>query len=109
MIKIVLDASGGDYAPAEIVKGAYLAGKELGSSVEIVLVGRAEQIISCIKQEKLGSFSPEIVNAPEVIAMDEPGALSIRKKRNSSIVKGLQLLKDRQAEEIRRKFLGLWV
>jgi len=98
MIKIVLDASGGDYAPAEIVKGAYLAGKELGSNVEIVLAGRTEQIISCIKQEKLSSFSPQIIDAPGIIAMDEPGALSIRKKRDSSIVKGLQMLKDKQAD-----------
>ncbi len=98
MIRIVVDVSGGDYAPDEIIKGAYLADKEIGKDTKIILVGQAGMIKSFIKKEKLAGFSPRIIDAPEIIAMNEPGALSIRKKRNSSIVKGLQMLKDKQAD-----------
>jgi glycerol-3-phosphate acyltransferase PlsX len=91
-MKIVLDAMGGDKAPGATVRGAVMAIKEF--DYEVILVGRAQEI----KKHLQGLSYPEkrltIIDAPEVIGMDEPAALSVRKKRNSSIVKGIELLKN---------------
>jgi len=97
MIKIALDVSGGDYAPLEILKGAYSAFKEL-ENTQIILVGQKEKILSCVQDNKFKDFDLPIVDASEIIAMDEPAALSVRRKRNSSIVKGIELLKNKQAD-----------
>ncbi len=91
-MKIGLDAMGGDKAPGCAVRGAVLAAKEHGYS--ITLVGRENDI----KRELNGLSYPagkiDIFNASEAIAMGEPAALSVRKKRDSSIVKGVSLLKE---------------
>ena len=50
------------------------------------------------KKSKTHPDNIEIINAPEVILMDEPAALSIRKKRNSSIIRGIELLKNNKAD-----------
>lgn len=94
-LKIVLDVMGGDYAPQEVIKGAYLASSEF-KGVEIILVGKEERIKELINEQYPG-FNPTIVDASEEILMDEPPALSVRRKKNSSIVVGLNLLKNGQA------------
>jgi glycerol-3-phosphate acyltransferase PlsX len=80
-VRIALDAMGGDHAPAEIVKGALLAIAEL--PVRILLVGRQEAILG-----ELAGVVPdniEIVDAREVVEMDDTALAPLRKKRNSSI------------------------
>jgi glycerol-3-phosphate acyltransferase PlsX len=80
-VRIALDAMGGDHAPAEIVKGALLATAEL--PVRILLVGRQEAILG-----ELAGVVPdniEIVDAREVVEMDDTALAPLRKKRNSSI------------------------
>lgn len=80
---------GGDKAPEEIVKGAIAASEDL--SEEIILVGHRDKIAPLL--EKAGS-SLEIIHAEEVITNDEQPVNAIRKKKDSSIVKGLKLLKE---------------
>ncbi len=80
---------GGDKAPEEIVKGAIAASEDL--SAEIILVGHRDKIAPLL--EKAGS-SLEIIHAEEVITNDEQPVNAIRKKKDSSIVKGLKLLKE---------------
>ena len=81
-VRIALDAMGGDHAPVEIVRGALLAAAEY--PVEIILVGQEEVI-----RRELGSkpvpSSVSVVDAREVVGMDDTAMAPLRKKRNSSI------------------------
>jgi glycerol-3-phosphate acyltransferase PlsX len=94
-MKIVLDAMGGDYAPYEVLHGAQMAEKEI-PDIQIILVGHEPTIKSLIDKD-FPDLRCEIVHAPESIEMGESPAISVRKKRNSSIVVGLNLLKERKA------------
>src|SRR5258707_13567247 len=84
-IRIAVDAMGGDYAPAEIVKGALLAAKEY--PVKILLVGKEE----IVRKELAAAAGPElpgnieVVDAREVIEMDDNAIAPLRRKRNSSV------------------------
>ncbi len=101
---IALDAMGGDNAPAEIVKGAVKAARELG--VRVALVGpqavvEAELAKHGRQPAPLASARPEpitVIDAPEVIEMDEHPAQAARQKKSSSIVVGLRLVKQGQAQ-----------
>ncbi len=95
--RIALDAMGGDHAPDEIVKGALLAAAEY--SVDIVLVGREEVLAEKLKRFGDGSATRiEIVDAREVVEMDDAALAPIRKKRNSSIRVCANLVKEGRAE-----------
>ncbi|AVX20174.1 phosphate:acyl-[acyl carrier protein] acyltransferase [Carboxydocella sporoproducens DSM 16521] len=91
-MKIVVDAMGGDHAPREIVKGAVAACREL--NLGIILVGPAEQLREEITAAGGDGLMIEIVDAPEVIGMDEHPGQAVRKKRNSSLVVGVKLVKE---------------
>ncbi len=90
-MKVIVDAMGGDYAPAEIVKGALEASQECNT--EIVLVGNRSLI-----QPMLPSQSSDplvtIANASEVIHFDENPTRAVRTKKNSSLVLGLNMLRE---------------
>ena len=90
-MKIIVDAMGGDYAPAVVVKGAIAAVKEY--NVEVVLVGGEARIKSLLKENRYYGDKISIYPAQEVIEMSEPAAASVRRKRNSSIVVGVNLVK----------------
>lgn len=81
---------GGDYAPQNVVEGAVSAVKELG--VDITLVGIEEEIKKELSQYHYPSSRIELIHAPEVVGMEEPAVTSIRKKKNSSISVGVNLL-----------------
>jgi glycerol-3-phosphate acyltransferase PlsX len=97
-MKIIIDAMGGDNAPSEIVKGALLAIEEYG--VDVILTGRKEAILDCLRGEGISDLpeSIRIADCDEVIAMDEDPVTSVRKKRNSSMVVGLEMLKNGEAD-----------
>ena len=95
-MKIVVDAMGGDYAPDVVVEGTIAAVREYDTTV--ILVGDEAKIIPLLKKAKYSGANIEIVHTPEVIEMCEPAATSIRRKRNSSIVVGVNLVKDGKAE-----------
>jgi glycerol-3-phosphate acyltransferase PlsX len=83
-VRIALDAMGGDHAPREIVKGALLAAAEY--PVEVILVGKEEVLRDHLSD--LGGTNAkkiEIVDAREVVEMDDTALAPLRKKRNSSI------------------------
>ena len=92
-VKVAVDAMGGDNAPAEIVKGAVEAIQE-NSKVKVYLVGNED----AMKKELAGYQYPEgqlmLVPASEVIETAEPPVMAIRKKKDSSLVKALYLVKD---------------
>ncbi len=90
-MKIILDAMGGDNAPAEIIKGAAQAVAEY-PDVEILAVGSEEAIRAAAQQEKVSLERIEIVNTTQVIEMSDEPAKAIRSKKDSSMVVGLKLL-----------------
>lgn len=92
--KIVLDAAGGDYAPHEMVKGAIKAVQEY--KVEVVLVGRKNVIRKLLEKSpvKSGIF---IVDAKQVIDFNEHPLKSVQNKTDSSIVIGINLIKNDHA------------
>lgn len=89
-MKIILDAMGGDYAPLEILEGAKLAKKEL--DIDIILVGKENEIKKNLNDKEKELF--EIIHAEEIVTMDDKPVMAFRRKKDSSINKGLTLLKE---------------
>ena len=83
MIRIALDAMGGDRAPRMAVEGAAWASREL--DCHIVLVGKERNIKKFLAKTDYPKNKIIIKHAPEVIKMGEPAAASVRRKKNSSI------------------------
>ena len=79
-MRILVDAMGGDLAPDEIVKGAVYAQQELGA--EIVLVGQRAAIEACLRNEQA---KLEIIDASEVITMEEDPSTATRRKKDASM------------------------
>ncbi len=97
MIRVAVDAMGGDNAPLEIVKGGLLAAEER-KDIRVILVGKEEVIRKIIREQGKDENLVDIVNAGEVIETGEPPVLAIRKKKDSSIVVGMKLVKDGGAD-----------
>lgn len=93
-MKIIVDAMGGDNAPRETVLGAVKACEETG--IKIILVGRSQEIEPLLNEKN--SKNIEVVDAQEVITNEESPVTAIRRKKESSIVKGLGLLKEKKAD-----------
>lgn len=92
-INVAVDAMGGDNAPAEIVKGAIEAVTE-SSRVKIFLAGQAEEVEKELAKYTYNKEQIEVINAEEVIGMAEPPVMAIRRKKDSSLVKAMYLVKD---------------
>ena len=97
MIKVALDAMGGDNATDEIIKGAMEA-VGLREDIKVFLVGKEELIREKLKAYSYREPQIEVVNATEVIETAEPPVAAIRKKKDSSIVVGMKLVKDGTAD-----------
>ncbi|HOX54053.1 MAG TPA: phosphate acyltransferase PlsX [Candidatus Omnitrophota bacterium] len=95
-MRISVDAMGGDHAPGAIVSGAVMAVKEY--DIEVILVGKKAAIEEELKKYKYPSNRISIQEASEVIEMDESAATSVRRKRDSSIVKAIEMTKDDRAD-----------
>ncbi|MGX8774228.1 MAG: phosphate acyltransferase PlsX [Bacillota bacterium] len=95
-MRIVLDGMGGDHAPEEIVKGAVSAAEEI--SDEIYIVGDPEAIEHQLKKCKYRDDQIRIVPAHEVITMHDSPVKAIRHKTDSSLVVGLNMLKDGEGD-----------
>lgn len=91
-MNIMIDGMGGDHAPEEIVKGAVQAAKEISGTVSII--GREERINECLQALNWNGDNIEVVNATEVISNNESPAMAVRKKKDSSISKGMRMLKE---------------
>lgn len=91
-VKVALDAMGGDNAPMEIVKGAVEAVNE-DKRVKVFLVGKEAPIKEELKKYTYSSEQIEVVHAEEVIEMAEPPVMAIRRKKDSSIVKAMNMVK----------------
>ncbi|MCL2227163.1 MAG: phosphate acyltransferase PlsX [Oscillospiraceae bacterium] len=99
-MKIIVDAMGGDNAPEEIVKGALNAVEAVG--VDVVLVGRGEEILRTLERSGNSNLpnGVEIVDASEVIEIEDDPASAIRLKKDSSITVALTLLRDGKGDAL---------
>ncbi|MFC1621167.1 phosphate acyltransferase PlsX [Candidatus Omnitrophota bacterium] len=98
MIKIALDVMGSDNAPAVDIEGAVLAAREYGH--EIILVGQKDRIEKELKNHKPLPKNISIEHASEVIGMHEQPVLSVRRKKDSSIVTLANLAKEKKVDAI---------
>lgn len=95
-MNIMIDGMGGDHAPEEIVKGAVQAAKEISGTVSII--GREERINECLQALNWNGDNIEVVNATEVISNNESPAMAVRRKKDSSISKGMRMLKEGEVD-----------
>jgi len=95
-IKIAVDGMGGDYAPAQIVKGAVQAAKELG--VEIILVGLKADIDAELAKIDTANLPIHLVEASETIEDGEEPAFAVMRKPNSSVALATRLVKNGEAD-----------
>ncbi len=93
---IAVDAMGGDHAPGEIVKGAVEAVNEF--SANIILVGKEDEIRRELSRYQYPAKQIQIVPASEVISTDEVPTTAIRRKKDASMVVGLRLVKEGEAD-----------
>ena len=93
-MRILVDAMGGDNAPDQIALGAIQAAKDFGC--EAVLVGRGEAILQALKDQGIETLPKgvEIANADDVVDMHDDPATVVKKKKDSSMVVGLTMLKE---------------
>src|SRR5262252_7114299 len=87
---------GGDHAPLVNVDGAVAAAREFG--IATLLVGRTAELEPLLRDAGYSGSEIEIVDAPEVVSMDEPATTAIRKKRNSSIRVAANCVRDGRAQ-----------
>ncbi len=97
MVKVAVDAMGGDYAPVEMVRGAVDAVK-LRKDIKVFLVGQQDTIQKELERLAYQGSQIEIVEAEEVIETAEPPVMAIRKKKKSSIVVGMNMVKEKRAD-----------
>ena len=95
--KVALDAMGGDNAPVEIVKGAVDAVSSR-KDIKVFLVGQEDAIKGELAKYSYPAEQIEIVHAPEVIEMAEPPVIAIRKKKQSSMVVAMNMVKHGEAD-----------
>ncbi|MCM1160497.1 MAG: phosphate acyltransferase PlsX [Roseburia sp.] len=93
LVNVAVDAMGGDNAPAEIIKGAVEALHE-SEKVKVFLVGQEEVLKKHLAEFAYDTDRLKIVNATEIIETAEPPVNAIRKKKDSSIVKAMGMVKD---------------
>ncbi len=96
-IRIALDAMGGDNAPVEIVKGAVDA-VNAQKGIQILLTGKEEEIRRELEKYQYPKECIRIVPASEVIETAEPPVMAIRRKKDSSLVVAMNLVKNKEAD-----------
>lgn len=99
MIRIALDAMGGDHAPAEVVEGGLAAAGELGD-IHLTLVGRQEILNNLLAGKNYPKERVTIVDAPEIITSDDAPVSAVRRKKNSSMMQGINLLKESRVDAL---------
>ena len=95
-MRIVIDGMGGDHAPEEIVKGGVAAARDIGD--EMFIVGDPAAIRKELEKCKYQGDQIQIVPAHEVITMHDSPVKAIRQKRDSSLVVGLNMLKNGEGD-----------
>ncbi|MFZ7104502.1 MAG: phosphate acyltransferase PlsX [Peptococcaceae bacterium] len=96
-MRIAVDVMGGDYAPQEIIRGAVEACKLYPYIKKIYLVGQQDRIRQLLKEK---NTKLEIINASEVITMDDHPGLAYRRKKDASVTVATKLVKNGEADAV---------
>jgi glycerol-3-phosphate acyltransferase PlsX len=96
-ITVAVDAMGGDNAPGEIIKGAVLAVHDQ-NNIKVILVGKEDVIKKELRTYDYDKSRIEVVHAEEVISNNEAPVMAIRRKKDSSIVIAMKLVKNKEAD-----------
>lgn len=97
-MKIAIDGMGGDNSPSAIIEGSVMAVKEFG--IELIITGPEDVISRELEKYHYPKEKITILNATEVISTNEPPVMAIRKKKDSSLYKALELVKNGEAEGV---------
>lgn len=97
IVRVAVDAMGGDNAPAEVIKGAVRAVND-DNRIQVILVGKEDVIAEQLKQYTYEKERISIVHAEEEITNEEAPVMAIRRKKESSIVKAMNLIKNNEAD-----------
>ena len=95
-VRVAVDAMGGDYAPGEIIKGAAAVAR--AGEIEVILVGKQDVVAAELQSQGVPADLMRCVHASEVIVEGEPPAIAMRQKRQSSIVVGVKLVRNGEAD-----------
>lgn len=98
IMRIVLDGNGGDNAPKAIVDGAIQALEQLPEQDRIVILGDRDTLNSILRTYGYSSTRIQTVNTTEVITNDEAPVRAVRRKKDSSIVRGLRMVRDGEGD-----------
>ena len=99
-MRIAVDAMGGDHAPHEIVKGAVEAARRLQGLERLFLVGQEEVVRAELARYGNVPSALEVRHAGEVIAMNEAPAQAVRRKRDSSMCRAMDMLRDGEVDAV---------
>lgn len=97
MVKVAVDAMGGDNAPAEVIKGAVRAVNE-DNRIHVILVGKEAVVREQLQQYTYDKERISVVHAEEEITNEEAPVMAVRRKKDSSIVKAMTLIKNNEAD-----------
>ena len=97
LVKVAVDAMGGDNAPFEIVKGTVEA-VQASEKLKCFLVGKEDVVKKELAAYTYDTARIEVINANDIITNDEAPVMAIRRKKESSIVVGLNLVKSGEAD-----------
>ena len=98
-VVVALDAMGGDYAPEQTVKGAVNAVNS-SDEIKVLLVGKEELIQEELKKYEYDSRLIDVVNATEIIEMGDVPTAAVKKKKDSSLVVAMKLVRDEKADAV---------
>ena len=99
-MRIAVDAMGGDFAPAQIVKGCVEAARSYPHIKRLVLVGDEQAIRAELERNGRCPASIDVLHASEVVEMGEAPALAIRRKKDSSVGRAVDLVKAGEADAV---------
>jgi glycerol-3-phosphate acyltransferase PlsX len=99
-MRIAVDAMGGDFAPREIVAGAVRAARELTQITDLILVGDEAAVRAELAKHGPTPSSIRILHASQVVGMDESPASAVRRKKDSSIARSVELVKNGEADAL---------
>ncbi|MFP4069624.1 MAG: phosphate acyltransferase PlsX [Verrucomicrobiota bacterium] len=99
---VAVDTMGGDLGPTEFIRGLFYATEELKLSCRFILVGKGRLLERLLKVRKLDLYQDriQVLNATEVIGMDEKPIQALKRKRDSSMVRAIELLKEGTAQAV---------
>ncbi len=100
VVKVVLDAMGGDYAPEEIIKGAVLAAEKNNNDMEVILVGSKDALGTELKKYKNSHLPLHYIESEGFIGENESPVLALRRRPNASIAVAFKMVKMGDADAV---------